>query len=140
MTKNFSHILQSIFFSWIIFLGFIYAQADCYGFLYSVHFQEFSQDSEAKADLLNLSNVVHHQNSHIFINHNQDNCCTKASCDYQGKISYNSHFSGIKNQPEHIANAGAATFNAIGTLNPIFNQFRFSQTVSIYILTQSFLC
>lgn len=140
MIKKLNNILQPILFSWIILLGIVYAYPDCHYLLSNFCLQSNSLSSTDKVSISTFTYKFHHSTSHGFAAAKEDSCCKKNPCEPEGELFYVSQNSKIQKQSKNFVNADPLPVDKNQKTNLIFDQYKFSQTTSIYILTQSFLC
>ncbi len=140
MIKKFNNSLFSILFSWIILFGTVYANPDCCDLVSNLCFNSNSMSSNDEASISNCIYEFQDSTHHIFAAAKEDFCCKNKACEYKGKIFYGNQNSKIQMQFTDYVNTDPTPCNKNKIISLIFNQYKFSQTISIYILTQSFLC
>ena len=140
MIKKINNSLLSILFSWIIFFGTVYTNPDCCDLLSNLCFQSNSLTSTDEESIPTCIYEFHDSTHHTFAAAKEDFCCKKKICKHKGEIYYASQNSKVQKQSTDYVNADPIQVHKNKMINLIFDQYEFSQTTSIYILTQSFLC
>ncbi len=134
------NIFLAILFSWVIVIGTVCADTKCRDRGYNSCCQAGSLDS--KTETYNSISVYDFQYlaNFPFAGGKNQFCCKDKNCKSEGKIFLKTQNSSFQNQAVNFVYTHPKPLNKDRASGPVFTHHKTIQTISIYTITQSFLC
>ncbi len=140
MKNKLNNIFWAVVFSWILIFGSDHANTNC-------HEQEYNLCLETGSTVLNtettVSNcIINFHDSAIFsaAAGKKDFCCKEKLCKSEGRLFLRTQNSSFQKQSINFVYTYLEFMNKNRSLNAVFDHHKTIQTISIYTITQSFLC
>ena len=134
------NLFLAILFSWIIVSGTVYADTRCRAQGSDLCCQTFPQGSKTTTS---ISNYTYDSQSSTILplaaGKNQF-CCKDKICKSEGEFFLRTQNANFQKQAVAFSYNPPEPLNGYRTINPVFAQYKTIQTISIYTITQAFLC
>lgn len=140
MKTIYNNLLWAILFSWIIISGTAYTSTKCDDSGYSLCCINSSLSSKTETVISSCANNFHCWSILSNTSNKKDFCCKKKECTSGGNPFLSIQNPGFQIHFINFVYKGQRPQNNNKALSPIFIQYKTRQSISIYTLTQSFLC
>jgi len=140
MKNKLGNLLWAILFSWIIVSGTVYTDTKCRDQGYSLCDQTGSPASKAETSISTCAYSFQYLTIFSFAAEKKDFCCKDRICGSPETLFLRTQNTNFQKQSVNFVYARPMPLNKAKALNPIFVHHKSIQTISIYTITQSFLC